>query len=146
MASKNPEPVSELIQMREPWRTLISGRFFFVFEQHGVLAVLQGGWKSYLQPLSHQGWWSEEGKGEGYIQRGAAEAVQQDDCWEPRGQEPVLSLRLGLAGSTMPEVLARGPPEAPLLHSFQTPGLRAALIPGLQLLQSRLDPWPCHLK
>lgn len=49
MDSKNPEPVSELIQMREPWRTLISGRFFFVFEQHGVLAVLQGGWKSYLR-------------------------------------------------------------------------------------------------
>uniref|UniRef100_A0A8D1N210 Glycerol-3-phosphate acyltransferase 4 n=1 Tax=Sus scrofa TaxID=9823 RepID=A0A8D1N210_PIG len=76
------------------------------------------------------GWWSEAGKGEGHIQGGAAEAVQQDDRRQPRGQEPVLSLRPAgrscLAATASPVAGSSGCSALGAPASSELPGL-----PGL---------------
>lgn len=98
----------------------------------GPQAGQQQGLCSGAQPFSFslQGWWSEAGKGEGHIQGGAAEAVQQDDRRQPRGQEPVLSLRPAgrscLAAAASPVAGSSGCSALGAPASSELPGL-----PGL---------------
>uniref|UniRef100_A0A8C0NX94 Glycerol-3-phosphate acyltransferase 4 n=1 Tax=Canis lupus familiaris TaxID=9615 RepID=A0A8C0NX94_CANLF len=105
------------------WNSSKYGMVTYLLRMMTSWAIVCSVW--YLPPMTREGWGTEEGEGEGHVQRGAAEAVQQDDRRQPRGQEPVLSPRLAL-----PRAATADPASRASWHRRRPPAPTAASSSG----------------